>query len=112
MLECIGTNARGNAPGREAPTYRWVLSEVTINSFQSGWAVGQNNSAPLDQVTLGFGKISLEYVPAAIKVEWDSRRSAGGFVSGGAAGQQATTPPQGAASNQQSTSRQAPPKTH
>ncbi len=85
VLECTGPNAAG----AEAPIYRWVLSDVTVNSFQSGWTGGQNNSEPLDQVALGFGKISYEYVPAAIKAEWDVARNSGGLVGGGAA----TTPP-------------------
>jgi type VI secretion system secreted protein Hcp len=98
VLECTGTNAHGGARGPE-PIYRWALSDVTINSFQSDLVGGQSNSEPLDQVALGFGKISLEYAPAAIKVEWDNRRNTGGFVNGGAGGQQSTT-------------HQAPPKPH
>ena len=89
VLECTGSDASGAA----APIHRWSLSDVTINSFQSGWVGGQNNSDPVDQIEIGFVKIGYEYVPAGIRVEWDSSRNTGGYVSGGASGQQSIARP-------------------
>lgn len=89
LLECAATNATGAV----SPVYRWSFSDAAINSFQSGWVGGQNNSEPVEQIAISFGKISYEYVPAATKVEWDSARNTGGFVNSGATGQQSASHP-------------------
>lgn len=105
LLECTGPNAAG----AEGAIHRWALSDVTVNSFQAGWTAGQNNAGRLDQLALGFSTISYEYVPGAVKMEWDLRRHSGRLVGAGSPTQQSSASPQGTSSGQQSGGHTPPP---
>lgn len=105
ILSCSGSNLNGE----RIENFRWTLGDSTIISYQSGLTPGQNNSEPMDQVTISFSKIVYEYVPGMIKVEWDVRENRGGFVSGAPVSQQPSsqTPQQASTSGQQSTTQPA-----
>ena len=105
ILSCTGSNLNGE----RIEHFRWTLSDSTITSYQSGLTPGQNNSEPMDQVTISFSKIGYEYVPGMIKVEWDVRENRGGFVNSAPVSQQPSsqTPQQAAPSGQQSTTQPA-----
>ena len=69
--------------GKEQQEYmKWTFSDLLVSSYQTGGSTG-GSALPLDQVSLNFAKVEVEYKPqkadgsleAAVKAGYDLKKS-------------------------------------